>query len=123
MALRASAPESEQGPDLAVATGRATGDGNVPHGAFLCALAEAVARWRWDEVATLRRTGIDVLGAQPTCDAILVAAGFNGITRVADAIGIRLDQRTEAASAGFRDATGISAFAPPEKWQVPGASA
>ena len=108
---------------MRVATGVANGDGNVPHGAFLCALAEAVARWRWDEVAELRRTGIDVLGAQDTGDAILVASGFNGITRVADAIGIRLDQRTADASADFRDMTGISAFAPPEKWQAAGASA
>ena len=122
MALRASAQESGQQADLRVATGVASGDGNVPHGAFLCALAEAVARWRWDEVAELRRTGLDVLGAQETSDAILVASGFNGITRVADAIGIRLDQRTADASADFRDMTGISAFAPPEKWQVAGAS-
>lgn len=118
MALRASALEGGQPADLNVATGRATGDGNVPHGAFLVALAEAVARWRWDEVEALREEGRGLLGAKETRDAILVAAGFNGITRVADAIGIRLDQRTEDASADFRDSVGISAFAPVEKWQA-----
>lgn len=118
MALRASAQKAGQDADLNVATGRANGDGNVPHGAFLVALAEAVARWRWDEVADLRERGVDLLGAQQTSDAILVASGFNGITRVADAIGIRLDQRTADASAGFRDETGISAFAPREKWEA-----
>ena len=118
MALRASALETGQAADLAVATGRASRDGNVECGALLAALAEAVARWRWDEVADLREEGRTRLGAQQTSDAILVASGFNGITRVADAIGIRLDQRTEDASADFRDSVGISAFAPAEKWQA-----
>lgn len=118
MALRASALETGQAADLKVATGRAGGDGNVDNGAFLVALADAVARWRWDEVAALRDEGRARLGAQQTSDAILVASGFNGITRVADAIGIRLDQRTEDASADFRDSVGISAFAPVEKWQA-----
>ena len=118
MALRASALETGNPADLEVATGRAGGDGNVENGAFLVALAEAVARWRWDEVAALREEGVARLGAQETSDAILVASGFNGITRVADAIGIRLDQRTEDASADFRDSVGISAFAPAEKWQA-----
>ena len=118
MALRASALEAGQPAELKLATGRADGDGNVPSGALLVALAEAVARWRWDEVEALRQEGVKRLGAQETSDAILVAAGFNGITRVADAIGIRLDQRTEDASADFRDSVGISAFAPVEKWQA-----
>ena len=118
MALRASALETGQTADLNVATGRAAGDGNVDNGAFLVALADAVARWQWDDVAALRDEGRARLGAQQTSDAILVASGFNGITRVADAIGIRLDQRTEDASADFRDSVGISAFAPEEKWQA-----
>ena len=116
MALRESALKAGRAADLNVATGRADGDGNVPHGAFLVALAEAVAQWRWDDVAVLREQGIELLGRQQISDAILVASGFNGITRVADAIGIRLDQRTDDASRDFRDAVGIGAFAPPEKW-------
>ncbi len=118
MALRASTVEAGQPADLNIATGRVGGDGNVPNGAFLVALAEAVATWRWDEAEALRKDGLARLGAQQTSDAILVAAGFNGITRVADAIGIRLDQRTEGASQDFRDSVGISAFAPVAKWQV-----
>lgn len=118
MALRASTLDDSQAADLKVATGRADGDGNVENGALLVALAEAVARWRWDEVAALREEGGTRLGTQETSDVILVASGFNGITRVADAIGIRLDQRTENASADFRDSVGISAFAPAEKWQA-----
>ena len=96
--------------------GSAEGDGNVPHGALLAGLADAVARWQWDDVALLREEGIDRLGTQATSDAILVASGFNGITRVADAIGTRLDDRTAAASDAWRGDLGIDAFAPTEKW-------
>ena len=78
----------------------------------------AVARWQWDAVADLRREGIERLGAQETSDAILVAAGFNGITRVADATGIRLDAHTAAASTDLRPQIGIDAFAPESKWSA-----
>ncbi len=101
-----------------MATGRGRETGHVPHGPFLAVLAEAVAGWRWDEVATLRRRGIDELGIQETRDAILVASGFNGITRVADAIGIRTDPWTEEASVELRARHGIDSFAPAGKWSA-----
>ncbi len=102
-------------------TGQASGDGRVPHGRLLIELAEAVAGWRWDEVADLRSAGSRLLGPQATSDAILIAAGFNGITRVADAIGIRLDPHTADASVAMRANLGFNAFAPPEKWERSGA--
>lgn len=79
-------------------------------------LAEAVANWRWQEVAHLRAEGIELMGKQPTSDAILVASGFNGITRVADAIGIRLDEATAEATIELRILAGINDYAPAEKW-------
>ena len=116
MALRESVQASDREGDLDVVTGRRGGDAGVPHGAFLIDLADAVARWHWDEAAVLRQRGVDLIGPEATKDAILVAAGFNGITRVADAIGIRLDARTANASVGLRAKIGIDAFAPAEKW-------
>ena len=116
MSLRESAKNAGHQTDLNVVTGRASGDGRVPHGRLLIQLAEAVAGWRWNEVANLRSTGSRLLGPQGTSDAILIASGFNGITRVADAIGIRLDQHTADASVALRANLGINAFAPPEKW-------
>jgi len=123
VALRESVRRSEgtaasTAADIDVATGRSTAGGVVPHGAFLAALADAVARWQWDAVATLRRQGIELIGPKSVSDAILVAAGFNGITRVADAIGIRLDPRTAAASSELRASTGIDGFAPAAKWAL-----
>ena len=118
MALRESVRSSEDGQaHLGVVTGRGGGDAGVPHGRFLLHLAGAVARWRWNDVADLRRRGIDLIGREATRDAIRVAAGFNGITRVADAIGIRLDPRTANASVELRETIGIDAFAPVQKWR------
>ncbi|MXY56159.1 MAG: hypothetical protein F4029_18080 [Gammaproteobacteria bacterium] len=116
MALRESVQANNREGDLDVVTGRRDGDAGVPHGAFLIDLANAVAGWHWDEAGALRQRGIELIGPDATRDAILVAAGFNGITRVADAIGIRLDTRTANASAGLRAKIGIDAFAPAEKW-------
>ena len=116
MSLRESAKKAGQETDLNVVTGRASGDGRVPHERLLIELAEGVASWRWSEVAALRLACSRLLGPQETSDAILIASGFNGITRVADAIGIRLDQRTADASVALRANLGINAFAPPEKW-------
>ena len=116
MALRESVQADDRKGGLDVVTGRNDGDAGVTHGAFLIDMADAVARWRWDEVAALRQRGVGLIGPKATGDAILVAAGFNGITRVADAIGIRLDSRTANASVGLRAKIGIDAFAPAEKW-------
>ena len=116
MALRESSTKSGQTADLQIVAGSVAGDGHVPHGALLADLAEAVARWRWAEAAELREAACAQLGAEQTHDAILVAAGFNGITRVADAIGIRLVARTAEASVALRQATGIDAFAHAGKW-------
>ena len=117
MALRESVRNSDGGEaELGVVTGRGDGDAGVPHGEFLIRLADAVARATWDEVTNLRHIGVKLIGPEATRDAILVAAGFNGITRVADAIGIRLDSRTANTSVKLRAMIGIDAFPPTAKW-------
>ena len=50
------------------------------------------------------------MGADQCVDALVVAAAFNGITRVADATGIPLDHNTDDATAAMREATGIERF-------------
>ncbi len=116
MSLRESAKDAGQEADLKLVTGSISDRAGVPHAGLLVELAEAVAGWRWKEVAALRDRGGQDLGPQATGDAILVASGFNGITRVADAIGIRLDPHTAEASVTLRENLGLNAFAPPEKW-------
>ena len=50
------------------------------------------------------------MGTQSMVDAIVVAAGFNGITRVADATGIPLDENTQQMTVDMRESTGIERF-------------
>ena len=115
--LRASAKEDQAEVDYRVTTGMADGDGGVVGGELLVELAESVARWQWKRLAEMRDRCIKRFGAQGASDAILVAAGFNGITRVADATGIPLDPTTESATIDLRAATGINDFAPAAKWK------
>ena len=50
------------------------------------------------------------MGENAMVDALTVAAGFNGITRVADATGIPLDPTTQEVTGSMRAETGIDAF-------------
>jgi hypothetical protein len=45
----------------------------------------------------------------------VVASGFNGITRVADATGIPLDENTQQMTVDMRESTGIERFNYTEK--------
>ena len=118
MLLRGSSQQEGLNTDLGVVTGKVDGDGGVPDGDVLIALAEALPRGEWDAVARCREAVADRLGAQSAVDAVAIAAMFNGITRVADGTGIPLDPSTESLTGEMRTDTGIDAFAPPAKWDA-----
>ena len=89
--------------DGATATG-------VTGGAALLALADA-ALGRDDAVLAVARSGVqDSLGEAALLDAAAVIGGFDGITRIADAIGIPLEQEKAEQTASFFDALGIGRF-------------
>ncbi len=50
------------------------------------------------------------MGEQAVVDALVVASAFNGITRVADATGIPLDDSTRGATVQLRQEAGIDEF-------------
>jgi hypothetical protein len=50
------------------------------------------------------------MGQQQAVDVLVVASAFNGITRVADATGIPLDENTSAATGELRASVGLDAF-------------
>ena len=55
--------------------------------------------------------GERAFGAIGLSDAIAVAAGFNAITRIADAIGIPLEATAAARAGDVREVIGITDFA------------
>jgi uncharacterized protein YunC (DUF1805 family) len=110
MLLRASSQRDGASADLGSVT-RDSGASGVEHGDWLRALVEATLRGEWQRLAELRRAAGRAIGAQQTVDVLTVAAAFNGITRVADAIGIPLDPNTADTTQALREVTGIERFA------------
>mgnify|MGYP001185537799 FL=1 len=78
-------------------------------------LTDAAIHGEWTRLMALREQAKQTLGAQQVTDALVVAAAFNGITRVADATGIPLDSHTAAATQQMREETGIQRFSYLEK--------
>ena len=114
MLLRASGQQQQQHYDLNAVTAE-QGDGGVAYGDDLRTLTEHAVRSEWLELAAAKPDIEARLGLQRTTDALVVAAAFNGITRVADATGIPLDANTEQTTEALRAETGIADFAYDEK--------
>ena len=110
MLLRASGQQENRDYNLSAVT-RNRGDGGVPHGSVIRRLVEAAIGGQWETLEALRGQGAQEMGEQRTVDVLTVAAGFNGITRVADATGIPLDAPIAAATEELRRETGIDGFA------------
>ncbi len=109
MLLRASGQREDRDFNLN-AVNEADSDPGVDHASHLRLLTEAAIGSRWQELATLREDAAAAMGEQVMVDALTVAAGFNGITRVADATGIPLDPTTQEVTGSMRAETGIDAF-------------
>jgi hypothetical protein len=80
--------------DIRMVTGQASDkDGGIHNGDILRRYVEAILD-RSQDVAAVRAESIEVMGDEATAQAASVVAGFDGINRVADATGIRLDPET-----------------------------
>jgi len=77
-----------------MATGQSTSeDGGIASGGILRRYAEAILNSESDVVAA-RSACVSALGEEATAQAASIVASFDGINRVADATGIRLDPET-----------------------------
>ncbi len=114
MLLRASGEQTDAEAALNSVTDAGV-DPGIAHGDTLRALTEATIRNEWLELGDIRATAERSMGAQAVTDVFVVAAAFNGITRVADSTGIPLDANTEQVTQGLRETTGIANFAYAEK--------
>lgn len=109
MLLRASGQREGKQYDLASVTDSHRESG-VEYGHYLVQLTDAVIKYDWLALPRVRREAEMLLGEQAVVDALVVAAAFNGITRVADATGIPLDENTEKVTLEMRQLTGIEHF-------------
>jgi hypothetical protein len=111
MLLRRSGENSDETYNLNPVTRAGEGEIGIPDEAFLLRLAEAVYEGDSGTLAAMRDEGRQRLGAQALVDAIAVACGFNGITKVANATGIPLDEDTENTTVEMRSETNIDDYA------------
>ena len=110
MMLRGSV-QSEENVRLESVTDPDGGDSGISHGVFLTGLVEAAMTKDEQRLSRLREQGVEIMGAGALVDAIAVASSFNAITRIADAIGIPLDDRMATGSVEVREVVGINDFA------------
>ncbi len=110
MLLRASSAQEGHNADLQSVTDTSLSPG-VPQGDCLAELTETTINGDWLHMAQIRGRAEATMGPQQVVDALTVAAAFNGITRVADATGIPLDDNTAAVTQDMRLQTGIENFA------------
>jgi len=105
--LRASSEAIGEKAELDAAVGR--GDGAVPHGELLVAFAEAATRGS-EELAQARERLLAAAGGEAFVQAAATVGSFNGLVRVADSIGIPLDEGTRIGSREFRESLGLNDF-------------
>ncbi len=114
MLLRASGQPDQKDYDLNSVTDDHA-DSGVDFGHWLRSLTEATIQNRWDDLALIRDQADVAMGTQSMVDTLVVASGFNGITRVADSTGIPLDENTQQMTIDMRESTGIERFNYAEK--------
>ena len=107
MLLRASSEAIGEDAKLDGAVG--VGDGAVPHGGVLIAYAEAATRGS-DDLPQARAAALAALGEAGFVRAAATVGIFNGLVRVADSIGIPLDDSTRRTTGSFRESLGLNAF-------------
>ena len=83
---------------------------DVPHGETLLAFADAVLGTDDDHLAVAREAMRHAVGEAGLSDAAAVIGGFDGITRIADAIGIPLEPEKAVDTADFFAALDIGQF-------------
>lgn len=86
-------------------------DVGVDQAGELLAFADAAVRGPGSALDAARAGVARALGAAAMVDAAAVIAVFDGITRIADATGIPLEESKARESAGWRGPLGIDAFA------------
>ena len=83
----------------------------VPHARELLAFADAALAFDAATMAGPRSEALAAVGDAALVDAAAVIGAFNGIVRIADAMGIPLEEAKAADSADWRASLGIDQYA------------
>ncbi len=108
--LRASSDAIGLDVDLAATTGKLDDGGGVPDGAALVAFAEAAVKAESVDLERLRHDLLAAIGPEATAHAAATVSAFSGLVRVADAIGIPIDDGLAAVSVDHRAELGLEEY-------------
>lgn len=110
--LRVSAQMTETEVDIQGINGDADGAAQgIEYGAELMQFAEAVARREVSALDQARRALLEVAGPAVVIDAAGVAANFQRMVRIADSIGIPIDDMNMEVGQQVRSELGLERFA------------
>lgn len=107
MLLRASGEASGEKVRLEGSLG--DGDGGVEHGRELLRFAEAAGRGT-EDLPDSRAVLLDAVGPEAFVEVAATVGIFSGLVRIADSIGIPLDEATRMGTHDFRADLGFDAF-------------
>lgn len=110
MLLRASGDRNNESYNLDSVTSEDIADAGVYNGAFLMQLAAAVFAQDTEALADIRTRGVKLLGERGLAEAMGIASGFNGITKVANGTGLPLDKSTADITGEMRANAGIDDY-------------
>ncbi len=115
MTLSLSAKTTETAIDLQMVNGSTASEAQgIPFANELASFAEAVTQREGAEIRRTRDELVHVAGEVVMVDAAAVAANFQRMVRIADAMGIPLDEEDVEAAAGIRQELDLSRFATAE---------
>ena len=109
--LRVSAKTTGTSINLQGVVGNADGAAiGIQHGELLMRFAESIARRDEPQVTEYRQAILDAAGAEVLVDAAGVAANFQRMVRIADSIGIPVDDMNSELGQSVREELGITRF-------------
>jgi len=112
MMLSLSANTTETAIDLQMVNGSSASDAQeMPFANELANFAEAVAERDTQTITQTRDQLVDVAGEAVMIDAAAVAANFQRMVRIADSMGIPIDEKNVVPGAAIREELNLSRFA------------
>jgi hypothetical protein len=112
MMLSLSANKTDTTVDLQMVNGSAASDTQeLPFASELASFAEAVAERDSAKIDRTRDELIAVAGEVVVVDAAAVAANFQRMVRIADSMGIPIDEKNVEVGAGIRQELDLGRFA------------
>ena len=110
MALRVNAQAKQQEIDIQRVRNEEAGDGGITHGNLLAGFVDAFMSRDTGRLDEARQALVDGVGAAGMVEAAAVAGNFQRMVRIADSIGIPVDEARIEMTAGIREELKLNDF-------------